>query len=296
MGWGAQQWVRVTKEATYGTFNGSAAAGDINWYRLPAGNPFTMRATPQRQVIRSADGGNRRRQVVATRKVLAGNLSTLFYPTQAAKIFEGAMTLTSNQLPSYTIDFWDTVQEHRYTGCMITSLTATGNATQDYIPMTVGYLGQKQDTPVTLTQPADTVFPSEVPYLHFESKGNLSIGGTVTKYSSLGLNIRNVVVGTWDEDQWITAAYYCGRDIDLTVRLQYVSATLRTALETQSALTITCAWARAAGLTTTLDLKTKSYVADVGDDLPIDGAAYQQISIQSFYDQAASTDAAFTVA
>jgi hypothetical protein len=296
MAWGAQQWVRITKEATYGTFDASALTADINWYRLTGNNPFTMRVTPQRQTIRSADGGNRRRQVVATRKVVAGNLSTQFYPSQAAKLLAAGMTLTSNDLSSYTIDYWDTVQEQRFLGCKVQSLAATGTATGDHIPMTIGWLGQSKGTPVTLTQPADTVFPTDLPYLHFESKGLLSIGGTITKYSSLGFDLKNHLDGTWDEDQYITSCLYCGRDLDLTVKLQYISSTLRAALEAQTALTITSAWARSGGVTSTLDLKTKSYVATVSDDLALDKAGYQTIKIEAFYDAAAGTDFAFTVA
>jgi Phage tail tube protein len=296
MGWGADTRIRITKESTYGVYDSGALTANIIWYRLASSNAFTMRAVPQRKIIRSADGGNRRRQVVATRKVCVGNLTTLFYPTQAAKMFDAAITLTSNQLASYTIDFWDSVAEHRFLGCMVSSLSCQGSAEGDYIPMTVGFVAQKQDTPVTLTAPADTVFPTETPYTHHESMGLLSIGGTVTKYKSLGFSLKNILSATWDEDQWITACYYSGRDLDLSVNLQYVSSTLRTALEAQSALTITSAWTRTAGLTTTLDLKTKSYVASVGDDIPLGGAAYQQIGIEAFYDQGSTTDFSYTVA
>ncbi len=44
------------------------------------------------------------------------------------------------------------------------------------------------------------------------------------------------------------------------------------------------------------DLKTKSYLADFTDDIPLDNATYQQMTIQAFFDGAASTDASFTVA
>lgn len=296
MAWGAQQWVRITKEATFGTFDGSAISANINWYRLTGNNPFTIRAVPQRKEIRSADGGNRRHQVVANRKVVSGNLMTEFYPTQAAKLMEGAMTLTSNDLPSYTIDYWDSVAEHRFLGCKVASMSAQGTATGDFLPMTVGWLCSKQDTPVSLSQPAESVFPTDLPYQHYESMGHLSIGGTVTKYSTLGFDLKNVLDGTWDEDQWVTNILYCGRDLDLTVKLQYVSTTLRAALEAQTALTITAAWVRSGGLTTTLDLKTKSYVATVSDELPLNAAGYQTIKIEAFYDPAAGTDFAFTVA
>lgn len=294
MGWGAQQWLRCTKEVTYGVTPGSPAGGTVQWFRLPGGNAFTMRPVPQRRVIRSADGGNRRRQQVSARTVVSGAMSTLFYPTQAQYLLDAALTLTSNDLNSYTLDYFDTQQVFRFTGCKVQSLALPGDAQGDYLPASVAWVGQKRDT-TTLDQPADTVFPSEVPYEHYESKGLLSIGSTITKYSSLGVTISNTLAPTWDEDRWITALYYAGRDVNLSLRLQYLSAAMRTNFEAQSKLTISAAWARAAGLTTTLDLKTVNYIADLGDDLPLDNAAYQTIGVECFYDQTATTDVAFTV-
>jgi hypothetical protein len=295
MAWGSQSWVRLTKEATFGTFDASAIAANIVWARLHSNNGCTIRSTPQRQVIRSADGLNRRRQVVASRKVVAGNLNTLWYPTQSAFFLGAALTLTSNDLASYTIDFWDTIQVHRFLGCKLTNLHIAGTAQADYIPLTTSWVGQSKST-ATLADPGVTVFPTEIPYTHIESKGLLSIGGTVTKYSALGVTVKNMLDCPFDEDQWVSNCTFAGRDIDLDVRLQYAAATLRTAFDAQSALTVSAAWARAAGLTSTIDLKTKDYVANVADDLALDKVGYQQIGIQCFYDQSATTDASFTVA
>jgi hypothetical protein len=254
-----------------------------------------MRSVPQRQIIRSADGGNRRRQVVANRKVVAGNLNTLWYPTQSNLLLTAALTLTSNDLASFTIDFWDSVQVHRFLGCKVSNLHIAGTAQQDFIPLTMSWVGQSKST-ATLADPGVTVFPTENPYQHFESKGLLSIGGTVTKYKSLGITIKNTLDAPFDEDQWISNCTFAGRDIDLSVQLQYASATLRTAFEAQSALTVTAAWARSGGVTSTIDLKTKDYVATVQDDLPLAAVAYQTVDVQCFYDSGATTDASFTVA
>jgi hypothetical protein len=292
VGWGANSWLRCTKETTYGTYD---AAGAVAWVRLVGNNAFTARAVPQRQVIRSADGGNRRVQVVANRKVVSGNLNTLFYPSQAGFFLDAALTLTSNDLHSYTLDFFDTVQVHQLLGAKIQTMTLAGTATGDYLPLTMSWLCQSKGT-TTLAQPAATVFPTENPYQHVESKGHLSVGGTMSKYSALSIAIKNTLDGTWDEDQWITACYYCGRDIDMSFRLQYLSAAMRGDLEAQTPLAVTAAWARAAGLAASFDLKTRNYVADVGDDLPIDAAAYQTIGVQTFLDPAAGTDASFSVA
>ncbi len=296
MGWGANSWLRCTKEETFGVYDTTPAAGDVAWFRLIGGNAFSMRPVPQQVIIRSADGGNRRRQIVAARKVVAGNLSTAFYPTQASFLLNAALTLTSNDLASYTLDFWDTVQVYRNLGCKVGSLGITSTAMQDYLAVNVGWVAQKKDT-TTLAQPADTVFPAEVPYEHVESKGHLSIeAATQVKYSSLSLSVKNVLGPTWDEDEWITNLYYCGRDVDFSYKIQYTSTTMRDSFLITNPLTITAAWARAGGLTTTIDMKTNSYISGLTDDLPLDNAAYQSMTLASFFDPAASADVSFTVA
>lgn len=295
MGWGALQWLRATKESVYGTFDGDAVAGDVCWFRLVGANAFNMRSVPQRRTIRSADGGNRRRQQVSARKVVAGRLNTLFYPSQAKFVLDAALALTAHDLPSYTLDYFDSVQVHRFTGCKVGSLALAGSADADHLTAGIDWTGQKRDA-TTLAQPLDSAFPSEVPYVHVESKGLLSIGGVSTKYSQINVTVSNTLAPTWDEDEWITALYYAGRNVDLTTRLQYVAATMRTAFEAQTSLAVSTAWQRAGGLKTTLDLKGLNFAAGLDDDLPLDGATYQTLRLESYYDQSAATDCSYSVA
>src|SRR3954447_589708 len=132
--WGSQSWCRLTKEAAYGVYDDSAAPADIIWVRLASNNACTIRTAPQRQVIRSADGGNRRRQVCGKRKAVGGGINTLFYPSQAAFWLGAGLTLagTPNDLSSYTCDFHDTVRGRRFLGGKIATLAASGTAQSDY--------------------------------------------------------------------------------------------------------------------------------------------------------------------
>src|SRR5208337_78829 len=82
MPWGASTWLGITPELGYGIHN--AAATGLFYPTLFGGNAFTMRKVPQRQIIRTADGGNRRKFVVANRFVYAGSLTTLLHPDQVA--------------------------------------------------------------------------------------------------------------------------------------------------------------------------------------------------------------------
>lgn len=294
MGWGALQWLRATKESSYGEYDGGADPGDVHWFRLVGANAFGMRAVPQRQVIRSADGGNRRRQVVASRKVVSGRLNTLFYPSQAGFLLSAALDLTAYDLASYTLDYFDTVQVQRFAGCKVGGLELQGTAEQDYLTAGIDWVGCSRST-TTLPAPADTVFPSENPYIHVESKGLLSIGGAQTKYSRLSVSIKNVLAPTWDEDQWITNLYYAGRDVDLSTRVQYLAPTLRAAYEAQTPLAVSASWKRVGGLQTTLNLQDLARPDGLEDDLPLDNAAYQTLTLQAFYSQTNSTDCSYAV-
>jgi hypothetical protein len=85
MPWGAMTWVIVVPEKGYGVPD--VTGGNFNltnaiYATLVGANSFTMRKQPIRQVIRTADGGNRRKFVVGSRRQYQGTLNTLFHPDQ----------------------------------------------------------------------------------------------------------------------------------------------------------------------------------------------------------------------
>ena len=82
MPWGAQTWVAILPELGYGVVNSAASESTYLWPTLIGGNAFTMRKVPIRQIIRSADGGNRRKFVVGSRRVYQGTLNTILHPDQ----------------------------------------------------------------------------------------------------------------------------------------------------------------------------------------------------------------------
>jgi hypothetical protein len=298
MPWGAQQWLRLTRENAYGVRNPSPSGSDVLWIRLYQANPFGMRPVPQRQIIRSADAGNRRRQVVAARKVLTGTLNTLLYPSQASYLMTALTTFSSNDLNSYTIDYFDSTRIQGYLGCKARVGTITSQATQDYLTISVDWIGQQLDSSfVSFAQPVDGNFPLEVPYEHAESAGQMTVGGsTLSLYNSCGVTIGNVIVGTWDEQPYITRAYYCGRDVNFSFGAQYIATTFRTAFEAQSTLTCSLKWNRPSGPNSvTLNCETKTYIGSISDQIPLDGPAYQTVAFESFYDVGGSTDLAVTV-
>lgn len=294
MPWGGQTWLRFTTETTYGTYN---SGGTVLYPTLYGGNSFGMRKVPQRKVIRTADGGNRRKFVVANRKVYSGRLNTLLHPDQASYWLGLATTLTSNQLGSVTIDYWDSVQAWRFLGAMVSGLSITASAQQDYSTLSLDFVAQQRDaTFTTFAQPAETNYSTVLPYQYVETAGNVKLGGSaITNYRTMSVSLRNVLAATWDELPYISACYYAGRDLDFSLGPQYLATAYRGDFENQTALTWILNFTRASPAhALTLTCETNNYISNIGDDLPLDGPSYQNLDVQCFYDAANTTDFSFT--
>lgn len=281
-------------ETSYGVF----ASGGAKWYpRLYGANSFTPRVVPARQVIRTADAGNRRIQVVANRQVIAGTLKTLLYPTQAAYVMTAITTTGSPPaLPSYSFQYFDSTRVQRYLGGVCSAMRISSNAQTDYVTLETDWVFQTLDGSfTTFAQPAQSNYPTENPYQHVNSKSNILLGGSaITLYKSIDINLANMLVGTWDESTNITACYYCGRDFNFTAVPQYVAATFRTDYEAQTPLTWIIEWSNAVPHSVTFTCEASGYIDSVGDDLPLDGPGYQTIANQIFFDKTAAVD--FSVA
>lgn len=307
MGWAGQTWLQLIQEGTgstnYGVFNSAPTTGQIIYPSLYGGNSFTVRNVPQRQVIRTADAGNRRREVVAARKVYQGVLNTLLRPDEAAYWITAATTLTNDGagrpfLPSYSALFWDSTQAWKLLGGMIQSMTITASAMQDYVSMTINWIFQTRDpTFTTFAQPPENKYSILVPYEHVETAGLILLGGSaITKYKTLTLTFNNVLAGTFDELHYISACYYCGRDFDFTFGPQYIATTYRTDFENQVPLTFAVQFSRASPAhSLAINCETNSYLSTVDDDLPLDGPGYQTVGVQVFFDPAANVDFTTTV-
>lgn len=296
MGWSARQWLAVTPETTYGTYN---TAGSPTWIRLWDSNAFTMRPRPLVATIRSADGGNRRRQRVASRQFSSGALSTLFYPSQASVLLNWAATLSSYVPQSCTIDHWDGVRARRYLGCLVKTLAIRSAATENDGVATLAFelvALQPASPDPSLPEPAATLFPVETPYTHQQSAGLVTIGSTRSKYRSLEITIGNRLVPTWDESVYPTAIYWTGRDIDFSTAIQYLSATDRASFESQTPLACSVGWSQASPAhSVAMNFEAANYLDRVIDDLPLDGAGYQSLSLQSFFDNTALNDLTMTI-
>ena len=298
MGWGAQQWLRATLESTYGVYNSGASSGNIWWIRLHTDNAFTMRSSLFRKTLRTADGGNRRGQVISTRTGYKGRLVTPFYPSQANFFLGWASTLSSNNLPSYTLDFWDGVRARRYLGCMVGGLDLKGDNEADYYTASCPLTGQTTGSPdPTLTQPAESVFPTELPYCFVETAGLITLASSaITKYKNFNVGIKNILMPKFNEQPYITSLYYCGRDINFDMDAEYLVSTWRSDFEAQTPLTLQAEWSRSSpSHSCTLNFETNSYLADLPpEDLPLGDASYTHLGFECNYDGNNTTDFAFS--
>lgn len=302
---GFTNFLRYFKEAAYGTDNTGMASPveetDFSWQRLHTSNAFSMRPVPQFFDIRAADGSNRRMQTGATRIALAGTHSTLFYPTKAAFLLNAAMNITGSplNLPSYDLDHFDGIRTRRYTGAMVRQLTFRGDAIQQYYTLGVDWVAQKNvASDPTVAAPTSASFPtaSQIPYTHVDTKGFVKVNNLVrVKYSSVELTIENILGMTWDEDTYITSLFWAGRNVTYTLKSQYLAVTDRNNYEAVTPhITNQIKWVKGAN-SVTLDLKSSNFVVAVNDDLPLDNAEYQTLTINSNYDSTASTDLGFTI-
>jgi hypothetical protein len=293
MAWAGQTWLQIAEETTYGVY---PTTPTFMSPRLYNGNSFTVRRMPQRQEIRSADAGNRKIQVVANRQVFQGTLNTLLYPTQAA-FWATALSLITGppvDIPSYSIIYWDSVQAWKLLGGKIARWSLTANAQQDYVSLSVDWIFQTRDPAfTTYAQPAQTVYPTETPYQFVETAGNVTLASAaITKYKNLDITISPVLVGTWDEQPIITSLLYCGRDASFSFGPQYTATVYRGDFENQTPLAFVLEFIRgpSSAHTLTFTCEASSYISNIADDLPLDGAAYQSLDVQVFYDKAATTD------
>jgi hypothetical protein len=283
---GYLQWCRLTPETTWGTYN---VANTPVWPRLDQNNSFVMKPRPVQKVIRSADGGNRPRQMRSARTAVAGTLNTLLYPSQAGALLSWALGITSNDVASMTADWHDGTRERRFTGVKVDELTFSGDDESDLVRVSLKLTGKTVGTPDGTFLLSNAVYPDEACYVFQESATHLAIGGTRTAYSSLGLTVANVLKGHFHESQYLNVLAYCGRTVTAKVKSQYVASTDQDNWEAETALTVSVGFVRDANNSITLTLNSRNFLTGVDDELPIDDLKYQTLDLTAFYDPGAGT-------
>ena len=307
----AREFLRITKEVTFGTYQASPPTSDVCVIQLTAPNAFTMRPVPRFANTRSAGASNRPVTTQSAQVEVKGKLNTLLYPSQAKVMLPWAITLSGTVLDlgsvtidhAFRLDDGSALTYRRYLGCKVDALALSASNSGDAIRMATSYDITAQK-PATITvsdlpEPAygtAPTYPGDNPYLFEQSKSLISIGGvTRANYRSFGLNVKNILRGPFDENQYISSLHWSGRDVSFDLDARILAATDRAALEavTQQALSV--------GLTDgtntcTLNAQGNCYIKSVSDDLAWgDPGFYQKLMMEAYLDTTAGTPTDLTV-
>lgn len=273
--------------------------------RLEGDNAFTMRPTPIQKSIRAVDGGNRKVQLTQGQTSVSGNVSTLFYPTQAP-FWANLLTLngTSGDLPSFVCDHAilmesGTIAYRRYLGCKFDTVTLSGDSSSNLIKFAGQIIAsQPQLTNITVgtfPEPSYTVFPSEIPYLFTNFSGGITMNSaTRIEYKSFSLTIDPILDGTFNEGQYISRLRYCGRDIQTDMNFVYQSTNDRNYYEAATAQTAFTATLTAGSHTCAFTMNNANYISKVNDSLPLGNVFYEDVTFQTYMDYTTGADFSIT--
>lgn len=302
----ARHYIRLTKEATFKTFNASPGANEQIILQVPSGNASTIRNQPLMWTERSAGASNRKVMTGSRTNALAGKLTQKLFPSQAAFWMPQIFTLagTPLDLASFTMDevlvmSTGTKKYHRTLGCKVDTAMLKANNTPGGMvwSMDLDIVGS---TPATITvsdfaEPAITDYPTDNPYVFQDCAGNLTVGSSFTNFESLTLSVKNILPkDQFDEYQYLQRIPWCGRDIEFDLKVLYKGTTLRTDLEGIAAIAVSCVLDDGT-VATTLDMEATNYITDVADDMPFESSYKQAVKITNLLDTTAGTDITVTV-
>lgn len=306
-----REFLRLTKETTYGVFPTSPAAGTQMLVSLPSDNSFTVRKMIDPIDMRSAGADNRRvKRIVKTYKV-GGGLKTLVRPSQATLLGSLATGITGGNcktLPSFTCDHGFylensgcTVELRRYMGCMMDlTLTASNTAEGTLMMADATIIGQSASiiTGTDFPTPADTdlgAIDNEAPYAFQDCTGALTIGSVRTLYSSWSFHFGNKLITYPGEGPTIGLLAWRSRDPSVTISNLYTSPQDRIDYEAAAAKAVSFTFTEGTA-SLAFALGAANYFDAPKDDLKVgDGFFMQEITLQNFVDPATGTDFTLTV-
>lgn len=309
---GSQRWLRITKELTWATFDGTGSTptpttSTVLWIELTGPDSYVLDADPKRWTIRTADGGNLRTQRGSHRKGFTGSLNTLLYPSQAAQLLGWFMTPTgsgaSKALPSFTCDFWNGRRAIRTLGVRVSkgTIKSTDSDTDPNVMLSLELLGKSQvdDGTITLAEPAISVFPlaTEIPFNHTHMSGHLTIAGSGrTGIKSATVEVNNVLYAPFFESTTIDRASYNGRDVGATLELVDPTETDRTNFESQVKSALAIGWTISSpAKAIAIDMQGSCYPGSYKANASFSEDDAATFGFEAFRDNTSGTDMAVTV-
>jgi hypothetical protein len=307
--------VRLTLEATYGVYNPGASLVKNTDYivvELSQDDPLTVRKKPRIWgPIRSMDSLNRRVRSGSAQYGVDGDLNTLFYP-EHGPFLANLLTLTGtnlNRLPSFSLDYMilmedaaETMLYQRFLGGVLSQFRAGARAGGPDINFKLG-LGVVAQQAATITAtdfpaPPASDYPTGNPYnlTHLAAPGYLRLAqtsGSRVEIGGLEITLRNILDATFFELPYVTRVKWCGRDLDWTDTLAFVSNADRAAFEAQTSLA--CSARIDDGTRHVIfAMNAQNKVSEVTDRLSLDKLFLQDHSWQNYWDRSTSADFSIT--
>jgi hypothetical protein len=301
--------LKIWKETTYGTFPAPSTPVKNTDYvviELSDSNPYTVRVKPKQKTIRTANSRNRLGKLYSTQYDLAGNLQTFAYPEQMPFLLAAACTLTSNEIPSYTVDHAvimddasNTVVYSRHLGVKVANFDLNASADDQAVKLQFQLIGKNTAT-ITITDfpvPAQTEFPVGRPYCFVDlaSPGTMTLSSSRSEFAGFNLTVKNHLDTPFFEAPYIGRAKWCGRDITWTNKLLYKTAADRTNYEATTATTCSAKFDNGTN-SVLFNFSTFNYATAVDDDLGTDKLYYQNISWVNSWNASAGADLVITTA
>ena len=313
--------LRITQEAAFGTYD--SAAPVAIYPRLDSADAFKVMTTPQFWQIMSGSGFAVPALYGTQTTGLAATLSIPLCYSQADFVLGWALgrinsgqtsPWTTTEIPgdlaSCTLDYiWTnydgTERTKRFLGCKVATFALSGNRDNPVMRAQIGLVastpqGNSYDSSSdpTLTDPADTVFPTD-PILFQHLKGGLTIGGTSrSNFRSIGFSVQNKLKAYFDESRFASLIRFNGRQSTLTgnSRLK-ATPNDRSTYEAGTGLagTNTVVWTNTTH-TLTLTLNGNNYFSNINEHFPLDEEIYFDWAVSNLLDASAGSDFTFTFA
>jgi hypothetical protein len=311
----------ITQESAFGTYHSSSPVAI--YPRLDSADAFKVMTQPEFWQIMSGSGFAVPALFGSQVTGLAATLSFPLCYSHANFVLGWALQrINSGQtspwttseiagdLASCTLDYiWTnttgTERTKRFLGAKVATLQLAASRDSPVMRCTLGLIastpqGNSYDSSSdpTLTDPADTVFPTD-PVLFQHLKAGLTIGNVArSNFQSIGLGVTNRIRPYYDESRFASLIRSNGRTTKLTGssrlkptpddRAAYESATVQGSANTVVFTNGTH--------TVTFTLNAQNYFDSISEQFPLDEEIYYSWSLSNLLDATATTDFTYTYA
>jgi hypothetical protein len=317
-----REFLRVIKESALGTVMTSPVAGtDSIYIRLHDGNNFTPAVEPVMEKIMWGGGLATTGEIISDHYNVSGTLKTKLYPAQDNLLLNWAIaTINTGQTTPWTttepagdlascsiyhaIMFSNgTYRRKRYSGAKVkswrievnrqgTSATLTLEVTACRAYGATSPMDTTSDPDATeFPAPADSDYPTG-PYTFKMTSGGLKLGTTRSAYESLVIAGQNVLDTRHFETSYAQLNTFLGRQASLEADLLFkASPDNRAAYEALTAQDAELTFDTGTN-TCKIDFNTKAKITKLANDLPIDKAFMEKLTLENVYDASTGNDIA----